>query len=110
MRCVREDFYAKTFTLHYIADGNVHLRILYKKQEFLIPLIIILKALGNYTDRQIYMRLMKGKYEKSDLSDKVEVLMKSGKSICLYSQDQFLEYLGKNFRLTLGISSIYSDK
>ena len=51
MRCVREDFYAKTFTLHYISDGNVYLRILYKKQEFLIPLIIILKAIGNYTDR-----------------------------------------------------------
>ena len=32
IRCVREDLYAKTFTLHYIADGNIHLRILYKKQ------------------------------------------------------------------------------
>ena len=32
MRCVRDDFYAKTFTLHYISDGNVYLRILYKKQ------------------------------------------------------------------------------
>ena len=32
MRCVREDFYAKTFTLHYITDGNIYLRILYKKQ------------------------------------------------------------------------------
>jgi DNA-directed RNA polymerase I subunit RPA2 len=28
----------------------------------------------------------------------------------LYSQNQFLEYLGRNFRLLLGISSIYSDK
>lgn len=51
MRCVRDDFYAKTFTLHYIADGNVYLRILYKKQEFLIPIIIILKAIGGYSDR-----------------------------------------------------------
>lgn len=32
MRCVREDLFAKTITLHYIADGNVYLRILYKKQ------------------------------------------------------------------------------
>lgn len=28
----------------------------------------------------------------------------------LYTQTQFLEYLGKNFRLLLGISSIYSDR
>ena len=26
MRCVRDDFYVKTFTLHYIADGNIYLR------------------------------------------------------------------------------------
>lgn len=51
MRCVREDFYAKTFTLHYISDGNAYLRILYKKQEFLCPIIIILKAISSFSDR-----------------------------------------------------------
>ena len=110
MRCVREDFYIKTFTLHYISDGNIYLRILYKKQEFLIPLILILKSIGNYTDREIYTRLMKGRYERSDLSDKIEVLLKTGSSLGLKSQSSFLEYLGKNFRLILGISTLYSDK
>ena len=71
MRCVREDFYIKTFTLHYISDGNIYLRILYKKQEFLIPLILILKALNSYTDREIYLRLMHGKEKGSALSDKI---------------------------------------
>lgn len=71
MRCVREDFYAKTFTLHYISDGNVFLRILYKKQEFLCPIILFLKALGPFSDREIYTRLMKGNYSDSDRSDKI---------------------------------------
>ena len=53
---------------------------------------------------------MRGKYEKSDLSDKIEVLLKAANSLGLRTQDQFLEYLGKNFRLILGISTIYSDK
>jgi DNA-directed RNA polymerase I subunit RPA2 len=110
MRCVRDDFYAKTFTLHYIADGNIYLRILYKKQEFLIPIIIILKAIGGYSDREIYTRLMKGHYQDSDRSDKIEVLLKTGRSLGLYNQTQFLEYLGKNFRLLLGISTHYTDK
>ena len=109
MRCVRDDFYAKTFTLHYISDGNVYLRILYKKQEFLIPLIVVLKAIGNFSDREIYTQLMKGRHQNSGLSDKIEVLIKTGKSLCLYTQQQFLEYLGKNFRLLLGIGSTYSD-
>jgi DNA-directed RNA polymerase I subunit RPA2 len=107
---VREDFYAKTFTLHYISDGNVYLRILYKKQEFLCPIITLLKAIGNFSDREIYTRLMKGNYNDSDRSDKLEVLIKTGRSLGLYTQTQFLEYIGKNFRLLLGISNIYSDK
>jgi DNA-directed RNA polymerase I subunit RPA2 len=71
MRCVREDFFAKTFTLHYISDGNVYLRILYKKQEFLCPIIVILKGILNLSDREVYTRLMKGNYSDSDRSDKL---------------------------------------
>jgi N utilization substance protein B len=33
------------------SDGNVFLRILYKKQEFLCPIAILLKALGSFSDR-----------------------------------------------------------
>ncbi len=53
---------------------------------------------------------MKGNYSDSDRSDKIEVLIRAGRSIGLYTQTQFLEYLGKNFRLLLGISQSYSDK
>ena len=110
MRCVREDMFAKTFTLHYISDGNVYLRILYKKQEFLCPIIVILKGIVNLSDREVYTRLMKGSYADSDRSDKIEVLMRTGRTLGLYTQTQFLEYLGKNFRLLLGISIAYSDR
>jgi len=71
MRCVRDDFFAKSFFLHYISDGNVCLRILYRKQELLCPIICILKALGGFSDREIYTRLMKGNYSDSDRSDKI---------------------------------------
>lgn len=53
---------------------------------------------------------MKGRQHNSGLSDKIEVVIKTAKSLCLYTQNQFLEYLGRNFRLLLGISSVYSDK
>lgn len=53
---------------------------------------------------------MKGRHENSVLSDKIEVVIKTAKNLCLYTQNQFLEYMGRNFRLLLGISSIYSDK
>ena len=54
MKCVREDMFSKTISLHYISDGNISLRILHKKQEFLIPLIVILKGLTGYSLDFIY--------------------------------------------------------
>ena len=47
MRCVRDDLTAQTITLHYLSDGSVSLRFLYQKQEFILPIILILKALRN---------------------------------------------------------------
>jgi len=50
MRCVREDMYTRTITLHYLNDGNVYLRILLRKKELQMPVIIIIKALEDLTD------------------------------------------------------------
>jgi len=50
MRCVRDDLFAQTMTLHYLSDGNCHIRFIYHKQEFLIPAYVILKALVDATD------------------------------------------------------------
>ena len=45
MKCVREDFTSHTIALHYINDGTICLRILIKKTELMIPLILILNSL-----------------------------------------------------------------
>lgn len=75
MKCVREDFFAKTITLHYLSDGNVFLRILHRKQEFLVPVIVILRSLIDTTDSMIYNLLVKGDSTNSMISDRVEVLL-----------------------------------
>jgi len=95
--------------LHYIADGNIHLRLLYKKQEFLIPLIVILKALGNFNDREIYTRLLNGKFSDAARSDKVEVLIKTAKNLGYLNREQCLTYLGNSFRFLLNVGLSYSD-
>jgi DNA-directed RNA polymerase I subunit RPA2 len=54
MKCIRPDQYARTITLHYLMDGNVYLRIILKKKELQMPVIIILRALSEMSDYQIY--------------------------------------------------------
>lgn len=50
MKCVRSDQYARTITLHYLMDGNVYLRIILKKKELQMPVIILLRALTDMND------------------------------------------------------------
>ena len=50
IRCVRPDQTAKSVTLHYLTDGNSNLRFTIGRQEFLIPLVILLKVCNLYSD------------------------------------------------------------
>ena len=110
MRCVRDDLTAQTITLHYLSDGSVSLRLLYQKQEFLIPIILILKALKNCTDRQIYERIVKGNFNQRQISDRVEAILSAGKELNIYDSDQSKALIGSRFRIVLaGVTKEMSD-
>ena len=51
------------------------MRIIYNKQEFLIPVYILMKAFKECTDREIYERINKG-----DWGDRVEVMIEDTRS------------------------------
>ena len=110
MRCVRDDFTAQTITLHYLSDGSISLRLIYQKQEFLIPIILILKALKNWTDRQIYERIVKGNFNQRQISDRVEAILAVGKDLNIYDSEQSKALIGSRFRVVLaGVTSEMSD-
>lgn len=44
IRCMRKDLTTQSVTLHYLSDGNCTLRFVIRKQEFLVPVIILLKV------------------------------------------------------------------
>lgn len=50
----------KQVTLHYLNNGSATLRLSIRKQEFLVPMIVLLRALGDCTDMEIYNRLLQG--------------------------------------------------
>jgi hypothetical protein len=51
------------------------MRLIYQKQEFLIPAYVLLKALAEVTDVQIYNKLVKGYFKNRQIGDRVEVLL-----------------------------------
>ncbi|RLN67078.1 hypothetical protein BBJ29_004998 [Phytophthora kernoviae] len=101
MKCVKRDQAAVTVTVHYLQDGNATVRFGVKKQEFMIPVGLVLKALYPLTDREIYERVLRGDHENTYLSARVELILREAKKFSLYSRDEALSYLGKHFRYAM---------
>lgn len=54
IRSVRQDQTSQTNVLHYLSDGNVTFRFSWRKNEYLVPVMMILKALVETNDREIF--------------------------------------------------------
>ncbi|KAK0734012.1 RNA polymerase-like protein [Lasiosphaeria miniovina] len=113
VRSVRPDETSQTNVLHYLDDGNVTFRFSWRKNEYLVPVMMILKALVETNDRAIFEGLVgspgsKGA-ENTFLTDRVELLLRTYKTYRLYSKVQTRAYLGEKFRVVLGVPDSMSD-
>ncbi|PWN30971.1 putative RPA135-DNA-directed RNA polymerase I, 135 kd subunit [Jaminaea rosea] len=110
IRCLhRNDLTSVTNTIHYLDNGGVTLRFSWKKREYMIPAIMLLKALVSASDKDIFMELTRGEVDNTFLTDRVEMLLRGFKSYSLFSGDHCLEYLGSKFRIVLGCPEDWSD-
>jgi hypothetical protein len=73
LRCVRDDCTGNTLVLHYLNTGNCTISIKIRKQEYLVPAVLILKALTGANDHQIFMHVTQGDTTNTFVSDRVEV-------------------------------------
>ncbi|KAL2158077.1 hypothetical protein VTH06DRAFT_4887 [Thermothelomyces fergusii] len=113
VRSVRPDETSQTNVLHYLNDGNVTFRFSWRKNEYLVPVMMILKALIETNDREIFEGLVgppnsKG-IENTFLTDRVELLLRTYKAYGLYTKTQTRAYLGQKFRVVLGVPDTMSD-
>lgn len=109
MRCVRSDQSSITVTLHYLNNGGSNLKFVMRKQEFLLPVILIINALADISDKEIYDRVLQGDNDNTFASIRMELLLRDFKVFKLKTQDECLGYLGSLFRGYLPISDRTSD-
>lgn len=103
MRCVRDDQTSQSLYLHYLTDGSCMVRFSYRKNEYLIPLVLILKALVETHDMEIMEGILQGDHEDTFVSGRVEMMLREFKKHRLYTRTQCLEYLGSRFAVVLGM-------
>ncbi|KAF2273952.1 beta and beta-prime subunits of DNA dependent RNA-polymerase [Westerdykella ornata] len=115
IRCVRPDQTSQTNALHYLSDGNVNFRFSWRKAEYLVPVMMVLKALVETNDRDIFEGIVgpagsKGLEEKQFVTDRVELLLRTYKVYGLHSQAKTRAYLGEKFKVILQIPEDTSDE
>ncbi|KAM0329807.1 hypothetical protein ACHAQA_003971 [Verticillium albo-atrum] len=112
LRSVRPDETSQTNVLHYLTDGNMTFRFSWRKNEYLVPVMMILKALVETNDREIFEGLIGPKGCKSTqntfLTDRVELLLRTYNSYSLYTKTETRAYLGEKFRVVLGVPDTMS--
>jgi DNA-directed RNA polymerase I subunit RPA2 len=115
IRSVRPDQTSQTNVLHYLNDGNVTFRFSWRKNEYLIPVMMIFKALVETNDREIFEGLVgpagsKGIEEKQFVTDRVELLLRTYKAYNVHGQAKTRAYLGSKFRIVLSVPDDMSDE
>ncbi|TFK72054.1 beta and beta-prime subunits of DNA dependent RNA-polymerase [Pluteus cervinus] len=109
IRCVRPDQTSATNTLHYLSNGNAMLRFSWRKQEYVIPIMLVLKALVGASDKEIFEGVVMQDYDNTFMTDRVELLLRSFKVFTMHTGDQCLEYLGDKFRVVLGMPEDWTN-
>lgn len=75
MRCMREDLTTQTISLHYRRDGTCWLRFSYMKNEYLLPMVLVMHALHDCSDLFIFQQLVDGEPTESFVTERVVAML-----------------------------------
>ena len=110
MRCVRKDQSSVTLTLHYLNNGGSTMRFVIRKQEFLLPVVMVAKSLVEISDKELFDRIVQRDVGNTFMTARLELLLRDAKQHNLYTKSEYLAFLGSRFRDFLPITDRHSDE
>lgn len=102
IRCVRPDQTSQTNTLHYLSNGTITFRFSWRKNEFMVPVVMLLKALIGASDQEIFTGLAQNAFDDTFRTDRIELLLRNFQYYSLPTASSCLDFLGSKFRVVLG--------
>ena len=123
VRCQRHngDISTVTNTLHYLTTGGATLKFVARKQEFLLPAVLVIRALSGcdgkggkghgITDEELYQRIVQGDETNTFVRARAELLLQEARAQLAGRQtpEECLTYIGNRFRLMSGKANSTSD-
>ncbi|KAI9725380.1 MAG: hypothetical protein M1828_003230 [Chrysothrix sp. TS-e1954] len=113
-RSLRPDQTAQTNTLHYLKDMSLMLRFTWRRSEYTVPLMMILNALLETNDREIFRAILDSTADgvvssSQRLISQVAGLLRSYKEWGTRGRTNCRAFLGRKFKPALHIPADYSD-
>ncbi|KAG0486288.1 hypothetical protein HPP92_008383 [Vanilla planifolia] len=119
IRCVREDQSSVTLTLYYLQNGSARVGFRVAGKEYLLPVGLVLKALIDTTDHEIYLNLTccyNDKYHKDRgtvgtqlIGERAQIILDELRNLSLITRNQCLKHIGIHFRPALSGVNEESD-
>ncbi|CAN0389588.1 unnamed protein product, partial [Discosporangium mesarthrocarpum] len=109
MRCARPDQSTATVTLHHVATGGATVRFSCSKQEFLVPAVVVLRALRDTSDQEIHARVLRGEDDNTFLAAQMEVMLRDAKRHRVRTREESLSFIGAAFRTVMGVTDLVPD-
>jgi len=128
IRCQRHngDMSTVTNTLHYLTTGGATLKFVARKQEFLLPVVLVMRALSGceskssgggkeeeghgITDEELYHRIVQGDETNTFVRARAELLLQEARQFTgMQTPDECLAFIGSRFRLLSGKANSTSD-
>nr|UXY87119.1 DNA-directed RNA polymerase I 135K chain [Cryptomonas sp.] len=102
---------SKTIHLHYLTTGNIHARLIIDKQEFFVPVIILLKAFEEISDKKIIEILTNFSPKDKFLRQRAMNMIKNAHDICdISNRSDVLNFLGKIFKIIINSDKLDNSK
>ncbi|GMH19290.1 hypothetical protein Nepgr_021131 [Nepenthes gracilis] len=108
IRCVREDQSAVTVRLYYLSNGSARIGFWIEGREFLLPVGVVMKALVDTTDHEIYVALTcsynekykgaKGAVGTQLGGERAKIILDELHGMSLLTHSRCLDHIGEYFR------------
>eukprot|EP01084_Bolivina_argentea_P266979 453030_1 len=111
IRCVRNDEAMNQNVIHYVDDGSATIEFTIGSAIYLMPVILLLRALKPTTDREIYNSIMQGTHKEEKnlfLSERVELMLHQSKELPCRTQKGCMAFIGEKFRKFYPYLSIHA--
>ncbi|PKI68716.1 hypothetical protein CRG98_010773 [Punica granatum] len=120
IRCVREDQSSVSIKLYYLQNGSARLGVWIQGREYLLPVAVVLKALVDTSDHEIYASLTSCSTEKHErvkgavgtqlVGERAKIILDELRDLALFTRQQCLQHIGEHFKAVMnGLENASSD-